>query len=38
MISGKESTLKGFKKLGKVSMADIKAALANYGYTLKPED
>ena len=38
LIACKESTLKGFKKLGKVSIADIKTALANYGYTLKPED
>lgn len=36
LIACKESTLKGFKKLGKVSIADIKSALANYGYTLKP--
>ena len=38
LIICKESTLKRFKKLGKVSIADIKAALANYGYALKPED
>lgn len=38
LIACKESTLKGFNKLGKVSIADIKAALANYGYTLKPEN
>lgn len=38
LISCKESTLRGFKKLGKVSLAEIKAALAKYDYELRPED
>lgn len=38
LINCKESTLRGFNKLGKVSLADIKAALAKYDYELRPED
>ena len=37
LLECKESTLRGFKKLGKVSIADIKNALAQYGYELKPD-
>lgn len=38
LINCTESTLRGFKKLGKVSLAEIKAALAKYDYELRPED
>lgn len=38
LIQCKESTISGFRHLGKLSIAEIKSALAQNGYSLMPEE